>query len=484
MIEGTTQGRHPARNNLTINNPRLLLDRTEGNNRHLTRVNNRGTRINTQRTDVRNGQGTVRHLSGLSLTLTGASGQVVQRNSQLTQGQLLSVLNVRNHQAARGRRSNTQVHEVLNLDFAIGPGRVDLRVTLSSPNDRGGKHQQRGDLHALKVAGLLQALHELHGAGGINIHENRHVRGAKRRRNHRLRGSLTHATHRDALNAVTGGGCGLPERLAGAAMLHIAQVRHIVHEVLLGHLAARTGSGHVRQINTQLLCGKTHRRRREGRAVRNLLGSQSRRGSRCGLGCQTLHHRVQRGVLHKAGGALSQLAQQALVAVRRVSGGVRHGCLNSRCDRCRSSLCGLGSGGGALAGATLHSVRLGAGADQCGAGLSLCRGGCRRGCGCVVAAGDADDWGAHLNGFTFCNEQCLDGAGEGRRKFHNALCGFNFDEDVVDGDLGADCHLPAEDFCFGQAFTHVRERENLGHFYLSLGHIPYTEYSVRARNPP
>lgn len=91
-------------------------------------------------------------------------------------------------------------------------------------------------------------------------------------------------------------------------MLHIAQVRHIVHEVLLGHLTTRTGSGHVRQVNTQLLCGKTHRRRREGRAVRNLLGSQSRCGSRCGLGRQTLHHRVQRGVLHKAGGTLSQLA--------------------------------------------------------------------------------------------------------------------------------------------------------------------------------
>ena len=197
-------------------------------------------------------------------------------------------------------------------------------------------------------------------------------------------------------------------------MLHIVQVCHIVHEVLLGHLAARTGSGHVRQINTQLLCGKTHRRRCEGRAVRNLLGSQSRRGSCCGLGCQALHHRVQRGVLHKTGGALSQLAQQALVAVRRVGGGVRHGCLNSRCDRCRNSLCGLGRGGGALAGAALHSVRLGAGADQCGAGLSLCRGGCRRGCGCVVAAGDADDRGAHLNGFAFGNEQRLDGAGEGR----------------------------------------------------------------------
>ena len=267
-------------------------------------------------------------------------------------------------------------------------------------------------------------------------------------------------------------------------MLHIAQVRHIVHEVLLGHLAARTGSGHVRQVNTQFLCGKTHRRRREGRAVRNLLGGQSRRGSRCGLGCQTLHHRVQRGILHKAGGALSQLAQQALVAVHRVGGGVRHGCLNSRCDRCRSSRCGLGCGGGALAGATLHRIRLGAGADQRSAGLSLCRGGCCRGCGCVVTAGDADNRGAHLNGFTFGNEQRLNGAGKGRGKFHDALRGFNFDEDVVDGDLGANCYLPAEDFCFGQAFTHVRERENLGHFYLSLGNIPYTEYSVRAFNPP
>ena len=174
---------------------------------------------------------------------------------------------------------------MLNLDFAIGPCCVDLWVTLSSPNNRGGKHQQRGDLHALKVARLLQTLHELHGARGINVHEDGHVRSAKRRGNHCLRGSLTHATHRDTLDAVTGGGCRLPEGLAGTAMLHIVQVRHIVHEVLLSHLAARTGSGHVRQVNTQLLCGKTHRRRREGWAVRNLLGSQSRRRSRYGLGC-------------------------------------------------------------------------------------------------------------------------------------------------------------------------------------------------------
>ena len=192
-------------------------------------------------------------------------------------------------------------------------------------------------------------------------------------------------------------------------MLHIAQVRHIVHEVLLGHLATRTGSGHVRQVNAEFLCGKTHRRRREGRAVRNLLGRQGRcrSRSRCrsrGLVRQTLHHRVQRGVLHKAGGALSQLAQQTLVAVHGVGGGVRHGCLNSRGRRCYRSLCGLGCGGGALTGATLHSIRLGAGADQRGSGFSLCRGRCSRCCGCAVAAGDADNRGAHLNGFTFGNE--------------------------------------------------------------------------------
>ena len=38
--------------------------------------------------------------------------------------------------------------------------------------------------------------------GGINIHEDGHVRGAKRRSNHSLRGSLTHATHRDASNKI------------------------------------------------------------------------------------------------------------------------------------------------------------------------------------------------------------------------------------------------------------------------------------------
>ena len=123
-------------------------------------------------------------------------------------------------------------------------------------------------------------------------------------------------------------------------MLHVLEVGNVVHEVLLGHLTAGTGGGHVGQVDAEFLSGQTHRRSRQGRAVRNLLRRQGLRGSRVlrrcrglggdGLVGQTLNHRVQGTVLHKARGSLGQLAEQALVAVYRVGGGVRHRCLNCR----------------------------------------------------------------------------------------------------------------------------------------------------------
>lgn len=124
---------------------------------------------------------------------------------------------------------------------------------------------------------------------------------------------------------------------------------------------------------------------------------------------------------------------------------------------------------GACPGATRLRRHSRAGRLKCGAGLSLCRGGCRRNAECVVAAGDADDR-CPPQRFASAQRQRHRRCRKQGEKFC-ALRGFNFDKGVIDGDLGADCHAPA-DFCFSQAFAHVRERENLGHFTSHWGIYP------------
>ena len=160
---------------------------------------------------------------------------------------------------------------MLNLNLAVRPGGVHLRVPLGSPNHGGGKHQQRGHLNPLKMAGLFQSLHKFHGAGGVHIHENRNVRGAKRRRHHSLRSGLTHPPYGDAFKTVTGYARGLPEPAAG--FLHIVQVRHIVQQVLFRHLPPRTGRGHIRQVHPHFLSGQAHRRGGKSRTMRHGGGS-------------------------------------------------------------------------------------------------------------------------------------------------------------------------------------------------------------------
>lgn len=81
-------------------------------------------------------------------------------------------------------------------------------------------------------------------------------------------------------------------------MPHIAPgARHIVHEVFARSPGrAHYGSGHVRQVNTQLLCGKTHPEgsARVGRCG-TCSGAKVGLKNRCGLGRRTLlHHEFSR----------------------------------------------------------------------------------------------------------------------------------------------------------------------------------------------
>ena len=226
----------------------------------------------------------------------------------------MRILDIRHHQPARGRRRNAQVHKTLDLNLAVRPRSVHLGVPFGRPNHGGGKHQQRSYLHALEVARLLQTLDKFHGARGIDIYENRYMRGAKRRRNHSFRRCLAHPAHRNVLHTIALCGRGLPETLA-RGFLHVVKMRHIVQQVLFRHLPARAGRGHIRQIDAQLFCRQTHRWRRQRRTMRHRLLRRL-----CGYdgylspALETLHNRIERAVLYEFGGAFGKLAEKPLIA--------------------------------------------------------------------------------------------------------------------------------------------------------------------------
>ena len=135
-------------------------------------------------------------------------------------------------------------------------------------------------------------------------------------------------------------------------------------------------------------------------------------------------------------------------------------------------------GCGALAGAALHRIGLGARTHECLVTALALISGCggrilRFVCGGCGAAGDRDNGCPNFDRLALAHQNLLHGAGVGRGQFHNGFCGLDFDENIVDADLAANADFPGEDLSLSKTLTHIREIKNLGHF------MPFArEYSL------
>ena len=148
--------------------------------------------------------------------------------------------------------------------------------------------------------------------------------------------------------------------------------------------------------------------------------------------------------------------------------------------RCRGLRRGVLSpcGCGALAGAALHRIGLGARTYECLVTALALIGRCggrilRFVCGGCGTAGDRDNRRPDFDRLALARQNLLHGAGVGRGQFHNGFGGLDFDENIVDADLAANADFPGEDLSLGKTLTHIGEIKNLGHF------MPFArEYSL------
>ena len=178
---------------------------------------------------------------------------------------------------------------MLDMDFGallgVHPAGVDPGVPFRCPDHRLGQDQQRRDLDAFEVTGLLQPLRELHRPGGVDVDEDTRMRGGGRGFHHGLGGGLADPSHRFAGHPLRGGSTGWT----------------VGGQVLAGDLPLPSGATNLGEVDTHILGDLPHRRLGE----HPILDLGFLRLSRCcrGRGFRYLGCRLCRGGARTAAGA-------------------------------------------------------------------------------------------------------------------------------------------------------------------------------------
>src|SRR5215207_9987811 len=131
VVERERERRDPARPHLAPVHPRLLTYHTERHDRRLPRRQDRGAGIDAEHTHVRDRHRPAGHVRRRRLAFPSGGGQLVDRHSEVAQGQPVGVLDVRNDETTRRGRGNAQVDVALDDDFAglVIPAGIDIRCS-------------------------------------------------------------------------------------------------------------------------------------------------------------------------------------------------------------------------------------------------------------------------------------------------------------------------------------------------------------------
>ena len=198
-----------------------------------------------------------------------------------TSESVLGVLDVRDHQAARGGGRDAEVDVVLEDDLLgrVVPHRVDLRRTPHREDRGAGQHQQRRDLDVAELAAALEPLDELDGAGGVDGHPLGDVRGGERRLHHRAGHHLA-----DALDRLAGlplaRATGFEARQLGAPRPSPPSSRRPLSTSSRRDRAVRAGRLERGQVDAEVLGELAHRRLGEHPQLRRARGLGGARRAR------------------------------------------------------------------------------------------------------------------------------------------------------------------------------------------------------------